>query len=44
MTTHRPTLAAALTLALLGGAIIVGAVIVHMLLDARLKKAAKATI
>lgn len=30
--------------ALLGGAIIVGAVIVHMLLDARLKKAAKATI
>ena len=30
--------------ALLGGAIIVGAVIVHMLLDARLKKLAKATI
>lgn len=30
--------------ALLGGAIIVSAVIVHMLLDARLKKAAKATI
>jgi drug/metabolite transporter (DMT)-like permease len=30
--------------ALLGGAIIVAAVIVHMLLDARLKKAAKATI
>lgn len=30
--------------ALLGGAIIVGAVIVHMLLDARLKKAARATI
>ncbi len=29
--------------ALLGGAIIVGAVIVHMLLDVRLKKAAKAT-
>jgi drug/metabolite transporter (DMT)-like permease len=30
--------------ALLGGAIIVTAVIVHMLLDARLKKAARATI
>ena len=30
--------------ALLGGAIIVSAVIVHMLLDARLKKAARATI
>ena len=30
--------------ALLGGAIIVGAVIVHMLLDARLKKLAKVTI